>query len=237
MSLIAGYDFRITSNNTGNLSITNATLATTPLNIGPTGALTIAAPTSGNNAVINSLGGTTALGLVSTTAGFTALDLTDGQAGTRRWEIISGFPAAGSFGLYDATAGATRLSIDTSGNTTIQDGAGTSYAAGFRGLPIDTTFATSININGVTPNGKMRRYTGGSGDTVTIQDGAVSGQLVTILNNGGGTLAIADGLTGVLRWFSGSAATDGNRTLAVGGVITLLWNDTQNVFCWGAGIT
>jgi hypothetical protein len=235
MSLVAGYDYRIVSNNTGNLSITNATLGTTPLNIGPTGALTIAAPTSGNNATINSLGGTTALGLVSTTAGFTALDITDGQAGTRRWEIISGYPAVGAFCLYDATAAATRLSIDTSGNTSIQDGSGNSYKAGFRELPLNLQTGTTYTLV-QNDNNKSVYMNAAGAQTLTVPSLAANTIITVLCDGGAGQTVSRSGVS--LYWFPGSArSADANRTVANGSVYTLWWYSATVVLMWGNGIT
>lgn len=43
------------------------------------------------------------------------LSLTDGSAGNRQWQIRDGARAVGNFDIFDATAGLSRLSINTSG--------------------------------------------------------------------------------------------------------------------------
>lgn len=87
-------------------------------------------------------------------------------------------------------------------------------------------------------------YTGAGGDSVTILDGAYSGTTITIKNKGSGILNIINDVGTTLQWMNGSSVLLGDRVLAVGGVMTLVYESggafpgsTGEADCWGLGIT
>lgn len=58
----------------------------------------------------------------NTNASYGILGIQDGQAGTREWDLFSGFnngSVPGSFAIFDATAGLSRIAISTAGSTQI----------------------------------------------------------------------------------------------------------------------
>lgn len=87
-------------------------------------------------------------------------------------------------------------------------------------------------------------YTGAGGDNFTMLDGALGGTTITIKNRGSGVLNIVEDTGNALSWFNGSSILFGNRVLAVGGVMTLVYEDggafpgsAASADCWGLGIT
>jgi hypothetical protein len=102
--------------------------------------------------------------------------LIDSQASGRNWYINNGFPSVGYFALYDGTAAATRMVIDTSGNV----GIGTSSpieeldivatkAGDFTGLRVhnaDNTLASSnarLRLTTSTNEAWIASYVGSGG--------------------------------------------------------------------------
>lgn len=123
------------------------------------GNLTVNAPSSGNalavTAASSALGITiqqgagAASGLQVNGASGTGggINISDGGTGTRTWSLFSGNAAVGQFSIFDNTAGATRLLIDTSGNTTVAvDAVVGSPTGGFKG-------AGTVNAQGLYVNG------------------------------------------------------------------------------------
>ena len=89
-------------------------------------------------------------------------------------------------------------------------------------------------------------YSGAGGDMLTLGDPLEVGTTVTVLNVGSGALTIAENVGNQLKWLNGSAVLIGNRTLSVGGVMTLKYESeswvggssgTSLVKCWGLGVS
>ena len=88
-------------------------------------------------------------------------------------------------------------------------------------------------------------YNGAGGDTLTLLDPAAAGTTVTVKNAGSGAFSIEEDTGNTLNWFNGSSVLTGNRSLAVGGVMTLKYDSsgypgsltTSSVDCWGLGVS
>ena len=89
------------------------------------------------------------------------------------------------------------------------------------------------------------QYNGAGGDNLTLLDPGAAGTTVTVKNAGSGVLNILEDTGNTLSWFNGSSILTGDRTLAVGGVMTLLYDSasypgsltTSLVDCWGLGVS
>jgi hypothetical protein len=114
---------------------------------------------------------------------------------------------------------------------------GTSYSAGYRGIP-SRTITTSDNT-AATDNGRTVLFTGAGSQTFTVDsDFGTAGNVMTILNGGTGSLAIAESLSGTMTWLNGSGSlSTGSRTLAIGGIVTIWMVDATNAYIWGTGVT
>ena len=109
-------------------------------------------------------------------------------------------------------------------------------SSAYRRLPQaakSASFSLSLDMDG----GHVR-YTGGAG-TATIDPNATTAfprdAVVLLVNDGSGALSIARGAGVSLVWASSGA--DANRTLAVGGMATMLQVATDRWFISGAGLS
>lgn len=106
---------------------------------------------------------------------------------------------------------------------------------GYRNL-ISRAFSSS-DSTAATDAGKMLFYSGSGGHTLTLDaDLPSSGGIVTIMNGGSAALTIA--ASGTLSWMNGSGTiSTGNRTLAVGGIVTARHASSGDYHIWGAGLS
>lgn len=91
----------------------------------------------------------------------------------------------------------------------------------------DATFGTS---------NEYIYYNGTGGDTVTVDNNLPIGGCVILSNTGTGTLTISAGAD-TLNWFTGAGVTTGNRTLAIGGMVTIVRRDASNIDISGGGLS
>jgi len=117
--------------------------------IGPTGGATIDTPTAAVTALqINSVSGSLNLGVTGASSDAARIQLTDGNAGARAYQIRDGGLATGTLDIFDSTGGASRLSITSAGAVSLPSLASSSAAttgtvcwtAGGN-LTVDTTVA------------------------------------------------------------------------------------------------
>lgn len=88
-------------------------------------------------------------------------------------------------------------------------------------------------------------YNGAGGDTLTMADPLEAGTTITILNTGSGPLTVAEDTGTTLEWLNGSSVLFGNRSLAVGGVMTVKYESdgfptpstASLAKCWGLGVS
>jgi hypothetical protein len=111
------------------------------------------------------------------------------------------------------------------------------YSAGYRGAPSRTI--TTSDSTAALDNGRIVLFTGAGSQTFTVDsDFGTAGNIMTILNGGTGSLAIAESLAGTMTWLNGSGAlSTGSRTLAIGGIATIWMIDATNAYVYGTGIT
>jgi len=95
------------------------TNATTRVSIASAGNVTIAAPSSGYALQVTGYNATSAINVIGASSTGAVIRMVDGQTGNRVWQTGVGFGSAGYFGIYDETAAALRVSVDTSGNLLI----------------------------------------------------------------------------------------------------------------------
>lgn len=102
--------------NSSDLFFSNVTAGTNPIEISSTGSVVIAAPSSGVGLTVQgSTSGDQAyfIGSISQAG---VIDLEDGNTGNRVWALLSGYPTAGVFTLYDRGTTRNVLSMNTSDN-------------------------------------------------------------------------------------------------------------------------
>lgn len=96
-------------------------------------------------------------------------------------------------------------------------------------------FTGSITPDG-TYRGKHAYYTGAGAHVLTVGSGIFgAGHTYTVVNDGGGAITIARGAGVVMRWAATGA--DADRTLAVGGMATIMCVASNRFFISGAGLT
>lgn len=101
---------------------------------------------------------------------------------------------------------------------------------------VDVSSFSTTDSNWGQSNGYYR-YTGTGGHTVTVASALVNGGVILLANNGSGTLTIAPTSGDTLNWFNGSSVSTGNRTLAVGGFVTIIRRDASNIDITGSGLS
>jgi hypothetical protein len=103
---------------------------------------------------------------------------------------------------------------------------------GFRSITGADSTAASDNGFGVV--------CGGAGSyTFTIDsDFAATGNIMTLINDSSGDITIAESLAGNLFWMNGSGTIGtGSRTLAIGGVATIMMASANSPYVWGVGLS
>jgi hypothetical protein len=132
----------------------NNNAASVMFEVGGAGNVAINAPSSGTALTVTGFSNAATMLLNGAASNAAALNLVDGQAGTRAWSLMSGFPAAGGFAIYDQTAAAARFQISTTGNVTVNaPTSGTALAitpqVGYFGLEVNaaSTGDAEISLN------------------------------------------------------------------------------------------
>lgn len=129
----------------------------------------------------------------------------------------------------------TAQTVDTINfpNGTLQYGG---IEVGYATLPGTDTSGNFTLLS--TNRSRYVRYTGSGGHVISINNGALStGTLVTIFNDGGGSITLT-GTISALLWLNGSGSVvAGGRTIAVGGIITLFQFNPTAAYVWGNGLT
>lgn len=167
---------------------------------------------------------------------------TDGAANNRRWDIQANAEQLVFYASNDAISVSTAwLTVDRTGTTidTVNFNNGVlqygGIEVGYRGLP---RTAISGNYTVLTTDaGKVVRYTGTGGHTITFDSNPAVNTIVTLVHAGAGTITITPSVA--LDWYNGSGTIgSGNRTMAVGGVATLtVFNTVGNWSIWGTGLS
>jgi len=232
--------------------------------IGTAGNVTINAPSSGVPLTVTGPVAGVATGLFTGGSGVSGrVDIQDGQTGTRIWSILSGGSATGVFNLFDRTAAANRLTIDTNGAWTIPaPGGGTTLSlvgvAGQLGL-LATGSSTSGVSFGIAANagttsadyGLLVQNQAGSvayfkvrGDGVVFGNDGTSlfelGYKDTPLNVQGSnyTLVAADRGKSVQASANGLTFTVNNAVFSAGAVVSIfIGNGASLTIAQGAGMT
>lgn len=161
----------------------------------------------------------------------------------------------------NTNTGATTLNVDSKGAVAVQSIDGTAcvggeLVAGIPALLLLNSGATawiianpanvqllSLNIQGgnytLVANDRSRqiRYSGAGTQTITLPSSILSiGSVVQLCNAGSGSITIS--AAGTLSWFNGGGSIlAGNRTLAVGGIASLLQTSATTWDVSGVGIS
>lgn len=188
---------------------------------GPGGASSITLNNNGANIPI--LGVTNTGNSTSTTTGVL---IVSGGAG------VAGNVYAG--GLVSATGNITGGNIVTAGNVS---GNTAGYAIGYRDIP-QVGFTGDATI-AITDAGKHYYSTQSTSYTLTIANNASQGfqvgAAITIVNQGSGTITVAQG-SGVTLYLAGNS-TAGNRSVATFGMATIIKVATNTWFINGTGVS
>lgn len=108
---------------------------------------------------------------------------------------------------------------------------GTGYPIGYRGIPARTS-SVAATTPVQTDDGRIVMPITGA---TSVSLGALAEGTTIVLPNSAAALAVSSS-SGSLFWFSGSAVISGSRTLAAGGVATVV-RFGSNWYMWGSGIT
>jgi hypothetical protein len=136
--------------------------------------------------------------------------------------------------IVTATGNITGGNIITAGNVS---GNTAGYAIGYRDIP-QVSFTGNATI-ATTDAGKHYYSTQSSNYTLTIANNASQGfqvgAAITVVNQGTGTISIAQG-SGVTLYLAGNAAS-GNRSVATFGMATIMKVATDTWFINGTGVS
>jgi hypothetical protein len=139
-------------------------------------------------------------------------------------------PAPSLNGFNSVNAVTVNASGNISGNTA-------GYAIGYRDIP-QVSFTGNATI-ATTDAGKHFYSTQSTNYTLTIANNASQGfqvgAAITVVNQGTGTISIAQG-SGVTLYLAGNA-TSGNRSVATFGMATIMKVDTDTWFINGTGVS
>jgi hypothetical protein len=217
-----------------------ATGGTQRATINSAGTVTINAPTAATALAITAASGAAASTMTGAGSDAVRLGMTDGQAGTRSWQLRVGGSAVGAFDVFDSTAAVSKLSITggAGGLVQVADSAGTLQNAGFLNIPIN--FQSSNYTAVLSDAGKAITSNTVSAVTYTIPSNAsVAYPLGTVLTfatlAGAGTVTIAinsDTLTLAGTTSTGSRTLSGNSGLA-----TAVKNNTTTWVISGSGLS
>jgi len=175
---------------------------------------------------LTAVNGTAATFMTSDSAPALSHSITPTWTGAHIWSASATFNSTASF------TGTVTFTSTT--NPTINDGAGSQYAVGFRGLPQNAKTGAYVAV--ATDAGKSIPITTGG---VTVNASVFSaGDAFTIYNNSGSSQTVTAGASVTFR-LAGTATT-GNRTLAQYGIMTLLCitgGATPTFVCMGPGVS
>lgn len=147
---------------------------------------------------------------------------------------ISGFSSATFGANVTATGNVSGGNLITTGNVS---GNTAGYAIGYRDIP-QVSFTGNATI-ATTDAGKHFYSTQSSNYTLTIANNASQGfqvgAAITVVNQGTGTISIAQG-SGVTLYLAGNA-TSGNRSVATFGMATIMKVATDTWFINGTGVS
>lgn len=107
---------------------------------------------------------------------------------------------------------------------------------GYRGLPGRS--ATGADNVVASDNGRVVFLTGAGGYAFTIDTDLPINGVVMVMNVSAAACTIPESLSGSMSWLNGSGAlTTGTRTLAVGGIASILRINSSDAYIWGTGLT
>jgi len=149
--------------------------------------------------------------------------------------------AGGAVGLYNNGAEELRTQLATGAANTsgaeVRDFGGVFRDVGFNVMPFATNnSATTLSRTHLSTlqahlSGTVAWTTPASSDTDFPTGGIING----VSSAAGLTIAAGSGMT--LNWFTGATVTTGTRTIAAGGVFTLLRASASEFYIWGSGIS
>ena len=145
------------------------------------------------------------------------------------WLYVQG----GTSGIkFRSSAGSNTLECDSSGNAsftgTVSDGRGNLR----RISPVNPVGVYDVVAG---DNGTQGRYVFTT-DNVRLVGGMTSGDVITIINNGGSDITI-DAATNSVTLTNSADASTGDRTLASKGMATVLYVGSATAFISGAGLS
>jgi hypothetical protein len=146
-------------------------------------------------------------------------------------------PSGAIVGTTDSQTLSNKTISGAETGSTVNDAGGSAWSIGFREVPQNAQSASYQLV--AADNGKHIYSLNSAAQTITVPpNGTVGfplGTTVTIINNGGTAIAIAQGAD-VTLCQAGTTST-GNRTLAVRGMATLIKVETNVWFVSGTGIS
>lgn len=187
-----------------------------------------------------------AFAATSTVPGY-ILNETDGSADNKQWRWLANAETMVFSLVNDANNAATdwlrvdrtAMVVDTVNfcpvNGVLQY---VGQEVGWKGIANSGNQAGNYTVL-ATDNGKMVRYTGAGGNTISLDNSVMSAnnEIVTIVNEGTGAVTIGGTLTNK-QWLNGSGTVGtGNRTLAVAGVATIHYLSSSFAQIYGAGLS
>lgn len=155
--------------------------------------------------------------------------------------LLNADPAGVLEAYYNGT-GKLRTALETANakgsGAEVRDGFGTYQPVGL-GVFVATVTNSNFTI-ALSGLGAILQHTSGS-HTYTTPNNAdatcPAGFIIGVLNSAG-VLSIAPGASVALTWFDGSGSLkSGTRSIAIGGVATLLKSDASNWYIYGTGIS
>lgn len=132
---------------TGIFDLFDGTAAASRVQIGTAGGVTVNQPTAVTAFQVNGASGTLVANFTGASSDAARIGFTDGQSGTRSWQIRDGGVAAGTYDIFDATQNASKLQI-AGGATNQITGLGPTAAAQVDMTPDKGTF--TITYTGMT---------------------------------------------------------------------------------------
>lgn len=224
----SGSNFGLISNNGANswslgTGTSDVTAGTAVLSWNATGNVTVAAPTSGVALTLPSASGAQSFFGSGVNIGL-ATAFAAGQAElytTSTTPLGIGTTGAAVLNLY--TGSTARLTIDATGIVSLPTGNGTTLGPAWSGIP-QIAISSNYNLAG-TESGKHIYFTGIAGQAVGIPANASVpfpiGASISIFNDSSNSLAL-NITTDTLSWMKGGSTAGGNRTIAVGSVVTIV---------------
>jgi hypothetical protein len=166
----------------------------------------------------------------------------DATANNRAWRVIAnGEQFSLQASVDDYTVSQSFMDVSRTG-TTIDSIAFSAASVtvngnevGYRGVRQFRTITGNETTNATDPGGAIE-YIGPGGHTLTLSASVSAREIIMVLNGGSGNLTISPSASMV--WYNGSGSLSlGNRTLAVGGVATLISFGGGAWGIWGVGLS